>query len=286
MNTPLLSVCLITYNHKDYISEAIEGVLMQKINFKIELIIADDCSTDGTIDIINKYRKENPTLIRIIQQEINVGPANNWLVLMNSPNTKTEYISYFEGDDYWTDPLKLQKQVDFLEGNPDFGICFHRANLLKNDEFSLHPIPSLFEKESFKYIQLLEHYNFITTASVVFRKPEKFIFPTWFTKIPYGDMGLYKLVSKEMKIKCLKDNMSVYRIHEKGIWSGLTQLEEEKNYLSFYNIMFDYLNKEEKKVVKIKAKKSIKKISKLKFSKSLLLQKLFSVYLRLIFKNI
>ena len=119
-NVPLLSVCLITYNHENYIRQAIEGVLMQKVNFNWELIIAEDCSTDKTRDIILEYKKKHPDFIKLILQEKNVGPAKNWIELITKPNSK--YIAYFEGDDYWTDPLKLQKQVGFLEANPDYVI--------------------------------------------------------------------------------------------------------------------------------------------------------------------
>jgi len=125
MNSPLLSVCLITYNHADYIRDAIEGVLMQQASFPWELIIADDCSTDGTRNIVEEYANRYPRLIRLILQKTNVGAARNWMDLITGVTSK--YLAYCEGDDYWTDPRKLQKQVDFLEGNPDYGLCYTRA---------------------------------------------------------------------------------------------------------------------------------------------------------------
>ena len=127
---PLLSVCLITYNHKDYIVQAIEGVLMQKVNFSFELIIADDFSTDGTREIILDDEKKYPLLISLILQKKNVGPLKNWLELIKTP--KAKYIAYFEGDDYWTDFNKLHKQVDFLDTNRDFVLCYHNTNILIN----------------------------------------------------------------------------------------------------------------------------------------------------------
>src|SRR6187402_2860382 len=122
-DSPLVSVCLITYNHKEYIVQAIESVLMQKTSFGWELIVADDYSTDGTRDILLEYQKQYPELITLILQEHNVGPAKNWMTLMEKPRTK--YIAYFEGDDYWTDPLKLQKQVNVLEKNDELAIAAH-----------------------------------------------------------------------------------------------------------------------------------------------------------------
>ena len=118
MKKPLLSVCLITYNHANYIEQAIEGVLMQSVNFSWELIIADDFSTDGTREILLKYKEKYPNFIKLLLQEKNVGPGKNFSDLLNEPQSK--YIAYFEGDDYWIDPLKLQKQVDFIESHPDY----------------------------------------------------------------------------------------------------------------------------------------------------------------------
>ena len=112
MEAPLLSVCLITYNHNKYIREAIESILMQKVNFTWELIIADDFSTDGTREIVLEYKEKYPDFIKLILQEKNVGATRNWIDLIIAP--KSKYIAYFEGDDYWTNPYKLQKQRDFI----------------------------------------------------------------------------------------------------------------------------------------------------------------------------
>ena len=121
---PLLSVVTIAYNHEAYIQKCIECVLMQKVNFPIEFIIADDCSTDGTLTICKSYAARYPELIRIITSENNVGAVLNEQRAFMAARGK--YIATCEGDDYWTDPDKLQKQVDFLESHPDFSVCFHR----------------------------------------------------------------------------------------------------------------------------------------------------------------
>lgn len=121
---PLLSVVTITYNHEHYIRRCIEGVLMQKVDFPMEFIIADDCSRDGTLVICEEYRRRFPELIRVVSSGSNVGVvANEQRAFLAA---KGKYIATCEGDDYWTDPLKLQKQVDFLESHPDYSVCFHR----------------------------------------------------------------------------------------------------------------------------------------------------------------
>ena len=124
----LLSVVLLTYNHAPYITDCIEGVLAQKVSFPIEVIIAEDCSTDGTRKICEEYARKYPNLIRLIEYGENVGAvANEQRALLAA---KGKYIATCEGDDYWTDADKLQKQVDFLESNPDYSVCFHRYRKL------------------------------------------------------------------------------------------------------------------------------------------------------------
>jgi len=131
MDVPLLSVCSTTYNHVNFIKQAIDGFLVQKVDFAWEIIIADDFSTDGTREILLEYKNKYPDLIKLILQEKNVGAAQNCIDLITTP--KSKYIALCDGDDYWTDPLKLQKQVVFLEANPDFAICFHNAAVINED---------------------------------------------------------------------------------------------------------------------------------------------------------
>ena len=125
MQEPLVSIVTITYNHEPYIRKCIEGVLMQKVNFPIEFIIAEDCSADRTLAICKEYAEKYPDLIKLITTENNVGAIANERRAMKA--AKAKYIAFCEGDDYWTDPLKLQKQVDFLEKNPEYSVTFHRC---------------------------------------------------------------------------------------------------------------------------------------------------------------
>ena len=125
MKEKLLSVVTITYNHEKFITKTIEGVLMQQVNFPIELILAEDCSTDNTRAICRRYAEQYPELIRLITSESNVGAIANEQRAMLAARGK--YVAFCEGDDYWTDPLKLQKQVGFLESHPDYSVTFHRC---------------------------------------------------------------------------------------------------------------------------------------------------------------
>ena len=128
-DVPLVSISCITYNHCKYIKDAIEGFLMQRTNFPIEILIHDDASTDGTTDIIREYEQKYPDIIKpIYEKENQWNKGRRGSLVFNVPRAKGKYIAFCEGDDYWTDPYKLQKQVDFLEENPEYGMVHTDAN--------------------------------------------------------------------------------------------------------------------------------------------------------------
>lgn len=141
-----VSVLMITYNHEKFISKAIEGVLMQKTTFQIELIIGEDCSTDNTRNICQEYKKKYPETITLLLPDTNLGMNLNFIEALQA--AKGKYIALCEGDDYWTDPLKLQKQIDILE-NPDYeniiavvtntSVCDLNGNIIKNDKIVIPP---------------------------------------------------------------------------------------------------------------------------------------------------
>ncbi|MES2779623.1 MAG: glycosyltransferase [Bacteroidota bacterium] len=226
---------MITYNHVDYIRQAIEGVLMQEVDFTWELIIADDSSTDGTRDILLEYKNKYPDLITLILQQSNVGAFQNWMDLLKAP--KSKYIAYFEGDDYWTDSKKLHKQIDFLEANPNYVLCFHSVQLLdekgnfKADNMTKIPV-------NHESIETLAIYgNYIHTPSIVFKNVVQ-EFPPEMVKSPIGDYYLYMLLAKHGKLKFLPDTMAVYRIHNLGTHSLLTQTQKSyKWFLMLYYLI-------------------------------------------------
>lgn len=127
---PLVSICCITYNHAPFIRQSIEGMLMQQ-GVDYEILIHDDCSTDGTTEIVKEYAAKYPDLIFPLYEEVNQyqnGKAGE-IDFFNYKRARGKYIAYCEGDDYWTDPLKLQKQVEFMEANPDYSVCFHETQI-------------------------------------------------------------------------------------------------------------------------------------------------------------
>lgn len=215
---PLLSVAIITYNHEEYISQAIDGVLRQKTTFPIELIIGEDCSTDRTREICLTYQKKFPEIIKVLCPKQNLGAHENFIVTFD--HCRGKYTAICEGDDYWTDPLKLQKQVDFLEANPDFAICFHDVTVIYEDKNrQSHLLHSKKPKETAVFEDLAKE-NFIPTPACVFRSNLFKTFPDWYFEMSLGDWILHLLVAQHGKIKYIDEPMGVYRIHAQGAWGN------------------------------------------------------------------
>ena len=123
---PLVSICCLVYNHEPYLRECFDGFMMQKTNFDFEVLVHDDASTDNSASIIREYETKYPDIFKpIYQTENQYSKGVKVSATFNFPRTKGKYIAMCEGDDYWTDPLKLQKQVDFLETHPDYAMCSH-----------------------------------------------------------------------------------------------------------------------------------------------------------------
>lgn len=137
---PLVSICCITYNHAPFIRKCLDGFLMQETSFPVEILIHDDASTDGTDGIIREYAEKYPDLIFPLyetENQYSQGKQNE-IDFYNYRRARGKYIAYCEGDDYWTDPLKLQKQVDFMESHPDYSVCFHRCKYYEIKKKILH----------------------------------------------------------------------------------------------------------------------------------------------------
>lgn len=242
MTNPLLTIICITYNQDQFIAQAIEGFLMQKTSFPIEIIIHDDCSTDGTRNIINEYIEKYPELIKPIFQKENQYSLGKRIIPFVLPHCKGKYIAICEGDDYWTDPNKLQKQVDFLESNPDYVICFHPVNRLVNGEL-ITDTQNQDQAETTTILELCRN-NYIHTASCVFRNNLFEKLPDTFNKSPAGDYFLHLLNAQYGKIKFLDERMSVYRVHENSLWSSMTYLEQLEASCKVFEVLIDYFDGE------------------------------------------
>lgn len=254
-----VTVIMVTYNHEKYIAEAIEGVLMQEVDFPIELIVADDCSPDGTPEIIQNVIDNHPKghWVNYTRHQMNKGMMPNFIWALEK--AKGKYIALCEGDDYWVDPLKLQKQVDFLEANEDFSICFHPVEILENGEI----YPDDLEKVAGETTILdLAKGNFINTPSVMFRRENIKNLPKELLRFPAGDYALHMFNAQFGKIEKLSEPMAVYRIHSGGIWSSQAIHETNKKWLLQLTLMNSIIS--DLKALEIMNEKLLNNIQKFK----------------------
>lgn len=215
----LLSVEMITYKHETHIKQAIEGVLIQATNFDFELVIADDCSPDNTQEIVEEIIKNHPKgyKIKYFRHEQNIGMNANAKFAID--NCKGKYIAICEGDDYWTDPLKLQKQVDFLETNPDFGLCHtNYSRYIQNVQKSVFNVTPFSTTDVF--FGLIRSEYPIGTLTAVYRKDiwKKYsldINPNsraWLM----GDLPFWIYLSRFHKVYYVDEISAVYRVLEES----------------------------------------------------------------------
>jgi glycosyltransferase involved in cell wall biosynthesis len=214
LNAPLVSITCVTYNHGPYLRQCLEGFLIQKTGFSFEILIHDDASTDGTAQIIKEYELKYPDLIFPIYQSENQYSKGNKRILNRFvfPKCRGKYIALCEGDDYWIDPYKLQKQVDILEANQEYSFCFHNASTYFVDRDVYEDFNHKLKSKNYKTKDLLIKGWFIPSASLFIRKemiPDPF--PEWYFKVFSGDYALELLLSTKGDFFYINNKMSVYR---------------------------------------------------------------------------
>lgn len=209
----MVSVWMITYNHEKFIGKAIESVLSQKTNFKIEIVIGDDNSTDNTSEIIKAYQKQHPNIIKARFNNTNKGMMPNMIETLNECNGK--YVALLEGDDYWIYPNKLQKQIDFLESHPEYSFSFHNAFVLYNSNKKISHIHAILREGDYTGNQIISEW-LVSTASVVF-KNKKIHWPDFTFECAHGDILLFLILLEHGKAYAFNDVWSVYRKNNQNI---------------------------------------------------------------------
>lgn len=213
MSKVKVSVVSITYNQEKYVAEMLESVVSQKTSFAFEVLVADDGSTDKTREIIRQYADKYPDIVKPILREKNIGAWNNFTDAFKKATGS--YIALCEGDDYWTNPEKLQKQVDFLDKHPDYSICFHKTRVVYEGIDKKDSIyPDVDDLKWYNFKELLS-INYIPTASVMYRRQN---YSDLAPDMMPGDWYLHVYHAKFGKIKIINEVMSVYRKHKGGIW--------------------------------------------------------------------
>lgn len=218
---PLVSICCVTYNHKDYLAQAIDSFLMQETLFPFEVILHDDASTDGTTAIVRQYEKNFPNIIKAVIQSENqyskqpvISPKFVW------PLVKGEYIAMCEGDDFWTNKSKLQYQIEKMQANPQCRVSFHNCQWLDNKgkqgaitdygrEDKIYPLSDVIRGGG----------GFMTTPSVVYHRSFIDNLPDWFCDVPVGDYYSQTLASVNGGALYLPKSYACYRLFTPGSWT-------------------------------------------------------------------
>lgn len=247
----MVTVFCWTYNHVNYVRQSIESILYQRTNFKVEIIVHDDASSDGTSEIIKEIEQQYPDLFSNILHVENQWSLGNSVMIPLFTKSTGKYVALSHGDDYWSDPYKLQKQIDFLESNAEYSICFCATTIENNTSNEILRYPAYVEHVSGKKrageietpaeittTEELAIRNYIHTPSVVYRNT--FIsetYPDYLIQVPIGDWPLYMHLSRYGKIKFLRDSMAVYRVHGGGVYSTLNTDKTALSQLKVYAYM-------------------------------------------------
>jgi glycosyltransferase involved in cell wall biosynthesis len=217
--TPKLSISTICFNQAQFIGQALDSVLMQKASFEYEVVISDDCSTDATRKIIADYQRRWPDKIKPLLREKNVGMQRNGIETIE--RCRGEYLAFLEGDDYWTDPNKIQMQVDYLDAHPDCSLVHHKVELMASpsgESLGEHPPPAYrLERPD---PRLLAMFNFIQTCSVMVRRKWLPPFDEQFQELKLGDWPLCVLLSERGWIGYIDRSMAHYRVHAHNSWNN------------------------------------------------------------------
>lgn len=272
---PKVSVRLMTYMHFNFISEAIESCLMQKTNFPFEIVIGDDFSTDGTREICLEYQRKFPDLVKVLDRPLHgaywqtrqkLGRLHNFVDIIN--NCKGKYIALLDGDDYWTDPLKLQKQFEILENNKDIVVCHHWQTYGVKEGIGWQIIDA--PKRGHGYMNqevgtvkdIFENKLRVKTRTMMFRNiiDDKF-FPDWFYKVAFGDVPLNFLLGKHGNYYFINEPLAVYRQTDEGVsTNGLEEFGRKKFYAEHYKnwiVIWDEADKFYEYTYHIQAKETI-----------------------------
>lgn len=219
----MVSVICNVYNHEPYVRDALEGFVSQKTDFPFEVLIHDDASTDRSAEIIREYEKKYPDIIKPIYQTMNQYSRGGAITKrFQLPRVKGKYIAMCEGDDYWTDPLKLKKQYDFMETNPDYALCAcstvwvdmrtgktrNRCRTVEDCDISIEDIILQKMDRTFQYATVF------LPAEIYMSRPE------WARKFRVGDVPLALHAATCGKVRMLADVMAVYRAHSAGSWTA------------------------------------------------------------------
>lgn len=239
--TVMVSICCITYNQEEYIRDALDGFLSQETDFSYEVLIHDDASTDGTADIIREYARQYPEIIKPILQTENqyAKGLTNVSGTYNFPRAKGRYIAMCEGDDYWTDPHKLQRQADYMEAHPDCSLVFHSACIeVQGRALTERRMRPYRRSRRVSPEEIIDKTSGYPTASLMFRADMVRILPDFYVNAPLADIPLQLMAAARGWAYYMDRPMCVYRLGGAFSWTTLMkQGDYERKQRQYYQDM-------------------------------------------------
>ena len=242
----------MTFNHGSFIKEAMDGIMMQQVNFNVEVVVGDDFSKDRTLEIIRGYENTQNIHIRILDRKTGddywkerqeKGRLYNFVNILE--NCHGKYIALLDGDDYWTDPLKLKKQVDFLDTHPQYSVCYHEVNVIdKNGNHDKRTFENMKHDYSVRemFVKMVPH-----TSTLVFRNSPLSFSPDFFTIVNADNYLMAKLAAYGMA-KYLPDfKPSFYRHHENGLWTTMDRMNKLQSSIRTFEVIRADVSKPYKK---------------------------------------
>jgi glycosyltransferase involved in cell wall biosynthesis len=278
-----VSACIITYNQAPYIKKCIDGAISQKLSFDYEIVIGDDNSKDGTLEICNSYVEKYPDLIKLISRPSNIGMVGNWLQTISE--CSGDIIAICEGDDFWIDENKLQIQAEFLQQNPNYNISVHDVlytNQTDDITDKRFTAPRFLGKpqNGFTLLDYIKNECLFHTSSFVIKKSMLKSFPEFLNSVMSLDQAIFILYCLDGLIHFINEPMSCYRVHSSGITNSVAHknlLKSTNNQLTLFYELNKYTNYQFHELFSIR-------IRKLLFNKFKLLSGLYHLK-NLVFKR-
>jgi glycosyltransferase involved in cell wall biosynthesis len=231
---PLVSIVCVTYNHRGYIQDALDGFLMQKTTFPFEIIVHDDVSTDGTIDVLEEQARRHPEKFVLILRNSNVHSRGQSATFHALKHARGKYVALCEGDDFWTDAGKLQRQVDFMEAHPDFAVCYHRFYPCTVRGKIGYALPQRIKNPECNADGQKRKPGYMTTATVLFRNVPDLLPPELHLS-KFRDNFIFAMLGNHGKSMYLEDiGPTGYRLHEGGIFSLTSDAQKKMDRITTF----------------------------------------------------
>jgi len=242
-DSPFVSICCPTFNHENFIEDTLNGFLIQKTNFPVEILVNDDCSTDRTTDIIKEYEKQFPEIIKPVYQPTNqyskgIKPIPQVLL----PRCKGKYVALCDGDDFWTDPNKLQTQIDFLETNSELSMCYTNFSYAneKGEVIYESGASRKFKKTHIDHLQILEYFT-PRIFTIVFRTTVlQNRVPHEISLVPNGDIFLCALLIQQAPAAYLDFISGCHRLNKNSVYATKPILEKNEMTIKTLNVLKKY----------------------------------------------